>query len=135
MIIEFTVAGEPQTKGSAKAFRHRTTGKIVVRNDNAKCATWASTVSWRAKRAASSAGLSRPLAVPVRVTAAFSLALPPTSKLPAPRLDVDKLVRAVLDALTGIVYVDDKQVVELAARKAWGEPGVAIIVSPIGAAP
>jgi Holliday junction resolvase RusA-like endonuclease len=31
--------------------------------------------------------------------------------------DLDKLVRAVLDALTGIAYLDDKQVVAINARR------------------
>jgi Holliday junction resolvase RusA-like endonuclease len=31
--------------------------------------------------------------------------------------DIDKLARAVLDALTGIVYDDDSQVIELQATK------------------
>lgn len=39
--------------------------------------------------------------------------------------DLDKLARAVLDALAGVVYLDDKQVVELGASKRYGErPGV-----------
>lgn len=33
--------------------------------------------------------------------------------------DVDKLARAVLDALTGVVYLDDKQIVDLRAAKRW----------------
>jgi len=33
--------------------------------------------------------------------------------------DIDKLSRAVLDALTGVAYLDDRQVVELEARKAY----------------
>lgn len=37
------------------------------------------------------------------------------------RPDVDKLSRAILDALTGIAYRDDSQVVSLAASKQWGE--------------
>ena len=40
------------------------------------------------------------------------------------RPDLDKLARAVLDALTGIVWVDDDQVVELAYRKQGGLEGV-----------
>jgi Holliday junction resolvase RusA-like endonuclease len=35
--------------------------------------------------------------------------------------DVDKLLRAVCDALTGIVYEDDAQVVEALVRKVWAE--------------
>jgi crossover junction endodeoxyribonuclease RusA len=33
--------------------------------------------------------------------------------------DIDKLSRAVLDALIGVAYIDDRQVVELVARKAY----------------
>ena len=33
--------------------------------------------------------------------------------------DIDKLSRAVLDALTGVAYLDDRQVVDLQARKAY----------------
>lgn len=49
------------------------------------------------------------------------------------RPDLDKLVRAVLDGLTGIAYRDDSQVTVLAASKLYapefGEPGVWIRVS------
>lgn len=33
--------------------------------------------------------------------------------------DIDKLTRAVLDALTDVAYLDDRQVVQLEARKAY----------------
>ncbi len=36
--------------------------------------------------------------------------------------DLDKLVRATKDAMTGIVYHDDGQVVEVLARKQYGVP-------------
>ena len=50
----------------------------------------------------------------------------------AQRPDVDKLTRAVLDALTGIVYVDDCQVVSLLAQKEWGtSPGVHVIIESL----
>lgn len=43
--------------------------------------------------------------------------------------DVDKLARAVLDALTGVLYRDDSQVVELHASKSYGSvPGCRIEV-------
>jgi crossover junction endodeoxyribonuclease RusA len=35
------------------------------------------------------------------------------------RYDIDKLTRAVLDGLTGVVYTDDSQVVRIVARKLW----------------
>jgi Holliday junction resolvase RusA-like endonuclease len=57
------------------------------------------------------------------------------------RGDVDKLCRALFDAMTGVVYVDDRQVVEVEARRAWGERDEARVmveemtpVSVVGAA-
>jgi len=41
--------------------------------------------------------------------------------------DVDKLVRAVGDALTGFAFVDDKQVSDLWANKRWGDADMTII--------
>lgn len=38
-----------------------------------------------------------------------------------PHPDIDKLARAVLDAMTGIVYDDDKRVTRLTSEKTWGE--------------
>jgi len=46
------------------------------------------------------------------------------------RPDLDKLCRAVLDALTGVVWVDDALIAQLAAVKCYDDaPGVLIVVS------
>ena len=37
--------------------------------------------------------------------------------------DIDNYIKAILDSLNGIVYVDDKQVVELFAKKIYSEEG------------
>ena len=42
--------------------------------------------------------------------------------------DVDKLARAVLDAMKGILWRDDSQVCKLIAEKYWGEPAAAIVL-------
>jgi len=50
-----------------------------------------------------------------------------TRKEPFKRPDIDKLARAVLDALTGVAYEDDEQVVKLVASKEYTDnPGVTI---------
>lgn len=59
---------------------------------------------------------------------------PSAPVFPAGRVgDIDKLARAVLDAVTGVLIADDAQVVELVARKVyvdrWVQPGVAVEVS------
>jgi Holliday junction resolvase RusA-like endonuclease len=49
-------------------------------------------------------------------------------RYPTTKPDLDKLARAVLDALTGVYYLDDAQVVSLDLQKAYthGAPGVYI---------
>jgi len=43
--------------------------------------------------------------------------------------DLDKLMRAIGDAMTGVVYRDDAQIVSSAESKIWGQnPGVVIKV-------
>lgn len=48
-------------------------------------------------------------------------------KLPLCKPDVDNAVKAVLDALNGVAYLDDKQVTECHVTKKYGEyPGLYI---------
>ena len=37
--------------------------------------------------------------------------------------DIDNYIKAILDSLNGVVYIDDKQVVELFAKKIYSEEG------------
>jgi crossover junction endodeoxyribonuclease RusA len=85
---------------------------------------------------------------PVQVMARFVMSRPRShfradgvSVLPRapryPRLDVDKLGRALLDGLTGVCFDDDSQVVWLSAEKGWddetrGWQGVEVTVSESG---
>ena len=70
-----------------------------------------------------------PADYPFKVMLRFELQKPqrPTRDFPI-RPDLDKLVRAVLDALTGVVWVDDSQVTQIVASKVFGSPGVLIEV-------
>lgn len=55
------------------------------------------------------------------------------SLLPAKKPDIDNLVKAVLDALNGIAYDDDGQVVEVSARKVYTEsPAVKVELHDLG---
>ncbi len=65
---------------------------------------------------------------PVTVALEFVLPRPksaPKTRTPAAtkRPDVDKLARAILDAITGICVADDAQVTHLCAKKRLGEIG------------
>jgi Holliday junction resolvase RusA-like endonuclease len=67
---------------------------------------------------------TQPLEGPLRVTLAFTVT---TSAIRPP--DLDKLTRAILDALTAVVWLDDRQVVSLTATKTQGPlPGVVVTV-------
>ena len=47
--------------------------------------------------------------------------------LPSKKPDIDNLIKAVMDALNGVAYDDDNQVIELSAKKVYApEPSVCI---------
>ena len=131
--LRFTVPGLPAPKGSMKPFRHGSTGKIIMTNANPNTLPWEHAVRVTALQARIAVGMNICEDGPVHLTLVFRLMKPksapkrrrtwPTGR----RLDLDKLVRAILDALTGALYHDDGQVVTLAAEKDYGEPGVTII--------
>lgn len=138
--IAFEVPGEPQPQGSTKAFRHRHTGRVMVTSDNARLRPWRDAVCWHARQALAGRGA---LVGPVEVVVEFRFARPgghfgkrglrPTApREHIVRPDLDKLVRAVLDALSEAgVWRDDAQVVETKARKRYhAQPGAAIEVRP-----
>lgn len=60
------------------------------------------------------------LACPVRITRTERARMVSDEVRPGHVGDVDNLAKAVLDALNGLLYVDDKQVVELRSRKRYG---------------
>ena len=70
---------------------------------------------------------------PIEMTIDFRLPRPKTVRrnLPYVAPDLDKLIRAVLDALTGVAYVDDGQVVTIKSTKTYGDPGVTITLDTL----
>lgn len=144
--MRFFVAGVPVPKGSAKAFVVK--GRAVVTQDNGeKQKPWASSISWLAQQSMN----GNPLMLgPVIITLVFIMPRPKAHygtgrnsasiKENAPywhtaKPDLDKLIRCVKDALTGVVYKDDSQVVQLdRCTKSYGPtPGVTIMVTDIHA--
>ena len=118
-MISFTVPGIPAPKGSMRAIRTRK-GKVAMKHDNARTEPWSLAVSWRAKQAM---GPRPPIAGPVMLRVHFDMPRPKTVKRehPTAKPDVDKLLRAVLDAGTGILWRDDAQVVSVMGRKRYAD--------------
>jgi crossover junction endodeoxyribonuclease RusA len=114
---EFIIDGRCPTKGSTRSFLRG--GKVVTIADNKSLKQWTIDARWQA-RAAKVPMIYKPHGVCIDVRVEF--VKPKTAKQTAPtvRPDADKLLRAVLDALTGVAYADDSQVVYAAIMKAYG---------------
>lgn len=141
-IVQCFVRGKPSGAGSKTAIRLKT-GVTIVKDS---CPT---TKSWQVlvKFALANAMQGNPMVnCPVKVSLDFVLPRPKNHygrkggvaylKQDAPvratsrgRDDLDKFIRAVLDAMTNVVFFDDGQVWFIASSKVYGEtPGVAIMV-------
>jgi Holliday junction resolvase RusA-like endonuclease len=139
--IGFDVCGVPVPKGSKTAFV--VNGRAIVTDVSNKGAKKHLSVAWREAVASSARewlrehGSPAPLDGPLFVTLDFRLERPATAPkrvlLPAKKPDLDKLVRHVLDALSGLIYTDDARIVTLRASKTFAAgmpPGVTVMVEP-----
>lgn len=127
MTLEFAVLGEARPGGSKRAFVVR--GRAVVTDDAGKTGkAWRRDVQLAALEAMRAAGLEgQLLAGPLAVRITFYRRRPSRPKpgardYPITRPDVLKLARAVEDALTGVVWADDAQVVAEGLGKLYGAP-------------
>lgn len=121
-MIDFRVIGQPIPQGSMKVIRGN-----IIHSQGSALAAWRSSIALAARKQN-----AFPTREAVTMTMDFTVAKPRTVKRDYPTVppDLDKLVRAVLDALTAICYVDDSQVVELYAKKTYGiTPGVRIQIA------
>ena len=112
-MINFFVDGLPVPQGSMKVINNR-----VIHNKGSELAAWRSAVALTARQHG-----ARPSPDPMFIHLKFYMPKPRTVKRLHPSVapDLDKLIRAVLDGLTAIAYIDDGQVVAIVAEKAYGE--------------
>ena len=64
----------------------------------------------------------KPLETPLQLTVKAFLNKAKTNKMAAPMIkpDIDNIIKC-MDALNGIAYKDDKQIVAVVAHKLWGD--------------
>lgn len=127
MKLSFVIYAKPEPQGSTKAVVPPGWTRAVITSDNKELKSYRHVVAWVAKTAMRDAGLTMiPADVPVRLTARFYLAKPPSVPkkrwAPVVKPDLDKLLRATFDALAGIVYERDQQVISARADKFYGLP-------------
>ena len=140
MSLQFTVHGEPIPQGSTRAFIPKGWKRPIITAANKRTKPWRQEVA-----GAALAAMDRELMscagkhIPFRLTVTFRFQKPKSVRVyvdeKVTKPDTDKLIRSILDALTGIVWHDDSQVVEILARKQFGQPGAEIAIEEIGGLP
>ena len=152
MKIEFTISGKPAPAGSYRPVPIRGGGSRII-DTNPRTKPWQAKVQDRAMDYMQENKLDK-IAGGVVVVSEFYFLRPKYHyhtgrkkggclKSDAPhnyehivRPDVSKLARAIEDAMTGVVYVDDSQIVRHVATKHWIDniniwPSCKIIVQPV----
>lgn len=124
----FSVLGEPIPKGSTRAFVKN--GRAVTTAANPRTKSWERDI--RAVLQSWPHGL---IEGPVYVGLSFTIARPASvseKKRPEPTVkpDLDKLTRNALDAMSGVIFLDDAQVTVIDAQKNYGpKPGLSGVIS------
>lgn len=131
MRYEFFVPGTPVPKGSTRSFISNRTGKLVTTSDSGpKLKTWQRDIKREAEH---TVGWNPPYPEQgVALLLGFFFARPKKPAHPWPVIDLDKMERAALDAMTGTVYTDDKQVVMIRTWKAYSAtPGLQVGIDAV----
>lgn len=130
-MLSFTVYGIPQPQGSTKAFIPKGWRRAVITSDNRRLRPWRQCVVDEALKHTNGRASERDLAFAVSVE--FYMLRPKSAPkrvaCPTKIPDVDKLLRAILDALTTAgAWRDDSQVVDVRGRKRYAGG----IADPVG---
>ena len=127
-----TVIGEPVSKGRPRFGRGKTytpAKTIAAETFIQLCAT--------------QKGVPKMMNGPLRLTVTFSMGIPKTWSAkkkaeaelgnirPTSKPDIDNLIKLVGDALNGIAYKDDSQIVEIQAVKKYGKPQTIIHIKEV----
>lgn len=127
-MITFFVRGKPEPQGSTKGFNRG--GKVIITTTNKNLHQWRDLVAAVAQQYAPAQLIDGP----IRLGVTFWMPRPKTTKRIYPTVapDLDKLIRAIGDALTNVIWVDDSRVVEVRAAKRYASeslpPGIRVEV-------
>lgn len=123
-MISFTVYGIPAPKGSKSAFpiRRKATGKmgaVVVEGKTERQADWKHRVEAVVQHLAARGEpmLDGPLVARIAFHLPRPASAPKRRIAPDRKPDLDKLIRAILDPLSGVLIADDARIVRIEASK------------------
>ena len=137
MQIEFTVSGDPEGQGRPRFVRQ---GKFAHAYDPPKSRQYKARVAQSFQRAY----MGKPLTKPIKITIRAVFGIPKSyskarakaclegRQWPTKKPDADNIAKAVYDALNGLAYEDDKQIVMTNTVKVYGpEAQVEVIVEEL----
>jgi len=138
-IADFTVPGIAKSESKKQRPLRLPDGRLVSvgpRTDDKPQAEYKARVALFARQAIP-APVSGPVALRLHITRPQPRSYPrkPTPKYPWPwadmakRKDLDNVAKLLCDALTGVAYHDDCQIVDLHVSRSFGEHGVRIVLS------
>ena len=135
MTVSFSIPGDPQGWQ-----RTRTSGGMHFTAPETRA--YQNSIRWLAKAAG-----ARPIEGPVSVHVVAHYRIPESAtkkrkaamlageEYPTKKPDIDNVVKNVLDALNGMAWRDDAQVVSLTVSKVWSdEPRTEVAVAPFAVA-
>lgn len=114
---EFTILEEPQGKGRPKFTR---AGHAYTPEKTRDYERFVRTMYHGAKFDG---------ALTVRIKACMKKPMRGAGAYPTKTPDADNIAKAILDALNGVAYDDDKQVVNLVVMKRWADKHPMVVVS------
>lgn len=126
MTCTLTVLGKAEPKGSLRGFVLRGSRRVVLTDGNPRVRPWMALIrdaaaQWRADQGLADHAIAwptEPILLDVTVWLPKPKSAPTRRAIQATKKpDVSKIVRAVEDALTGVLYRDDAQITVEIARK------------------
>ena len=137
MIVHFQIPGRPKSKGRPRFGNGRTYTPAATQNQEAFIKILATQAMGDLARCAD------PVAVTIDIAISPPKSMPKRQRdealcgllRPAKKPDCDNIVKLISDALNGIVWVDDSQVVDLVVKKRYAADDITtVLVSKASAA-
>jgi Holliday junction resolvase RusA-like endonuclease len=133
LVVTFTVDGDPVPKGRPRFARR---GQFVQTYTDAKTIDYETQVAMRARHAI---GATKPLESALTVFLYLRYTVPASYSKKRKeaclrgveypkRIDIDNVYKSITDAMNGIVYLDDSQIVEAHIKKVYAEESGANIM-------
>lgn len=136
--VSFTIPGKAQAKQRPKF--NRFSGRAYTPKQTISFENWVKDCYFRSVSSIDNKPTDKPLKVAITMYVEIPQSKSKKQKekmltgeiKPIVKPDVDNVAKSILDALNGIIYLDDKQVVDLRVRKQYAEvPSVSVWISEV----